>query len=395
MKTLLAYELKKLLNRKILWVALALGMALLVWLDMSIINNTSYAQGWHDVYAKYEGQVATEALQQRMQEDFSSYVAAHPGDFQEAWRDDQTGAVHYMANDSGYNYGISDAYNWLSQGMTVESVEAQYLDAKQQLENGVSQDGTPLGYNDIRFYEKIVRNGLRTPIIHDALFWLEVFYQARGISTGILTLAVAVLALLGLFNGEASARMEAVVLSARYRQRLASAKLVSGGIVVIVFTMFYLALHIGLSILVYGLTGMDAPAQTVFSAMDTTALTAGTVGFLILLVKALAIMACASAVAWASARFRNPLMSLLAAAAVLAVTMLVMVVSAIPDYYNSPVLTAILEHAALLPLKVTLDDVLYEVARPPQLTCLLVFPVVFTALFCWLAKRAFLRRRRA
>ena len=396
MGTLVGWELKKILNRKALWVALALGLALMVQTDTSVVHDgvSGYARGWHDTYAKYEGQVATEALRTRMQEDYEQYAAAHPESFQKAEFADETGEPAYYATDSGYYSGVDSAYIWLAQEYTVEYIQENYRNAAQELQSGVDGKGAPLEYYSIRFDREIVRNGVWTPVIHDSLLWTQYFYQFGSGLPGMLALAVAVLALLGLFNGEASARMEAVVLTVKARQRLAAAKLIAGAIVVAAVMALILLLHGGLYVWAYGFTGADVPARIVFSAMDITDLTALSMGVLLILTKALAVAACASAVAWASARFRHPLLSLLAVAAVLGAMMVGAVGQVIPHHYNSPFLVGFGEYAQRLPFPTVIGDNLYDIAHPQAVASLVLFPVAFGVLLCWLAYRAFLRRRK-
>ena len=188
MGMLVGWELKKILNRKALWVALALGLALMVQTDTSVVHDgvSGYARGWHDTYAKYEGQVATEALRTRMQEDYEQYAAAHPESFQKAEFADETGEPAYYATDSGYYSGVDSAYIWLAQEYTVEYIQENYRNAAQELQSGVDGKGAPLEYYSIRFDREIVRNGVWTPVIHDSPLWTQYFYQFGSGLPGML-----------------------------------------------------------------------------------------------------------------------------------------------------------------------------------------------------------------
>ena len=399
MKTLIAFELKKLVNRKVLWVVLALGLAMMAWADKEVIQyrTSGYLQGWRAVIAQYEGRTVTEAFRQQVLSDYNQYVAGNAEHFV-AYPSDAQGGVRYHSKGFDYYLGAGSAYDRLTQITTLESDQEQLLDAEQYLKSGTWEDGKPLDASSRRYFEQYVRQGPQTPGVHDAKGWQDYLDTGKSSLPGMVAMILSVLALLGSFNGEASARMEAVVLTTKARRRLAAAKLLAGGCVACAVALLFLTLHVGVFAWAYGLEGAGLPASQVFFHYATD-LTVAQAFALSNVATVLAVLACAAVAAWASAQFRHPLLALLVAGAVLGAMMgvdgLINTISNLSDSLLPDWVNLLHEYAFLLPASALYNHygVFYGMDEPIKLTFLGVFPLMLIALLCWLAKSSFLRQR--
>lgn len=84
MRTLIAFEFKKLLNRKTLWVALALVLAFAAYDTKGMWQSRfgGYVKGLRDASAHFEGQVLTDAVAAQARAMLLRYAQQHPEDFQ-------------------------------------------------------------------------------------------------------------------------------------------------------------------------------------------------------------------------------------------------------------------------------------------------------------------------
>ncbi len=404
MRTLLAFELKKILNRKTLWLALALGVVM--WVQ---VRGTGYiyerlsgrAQGFKDVTMQYEGQVLTEALQARIQADFDGYVAAHADRF--AWKTFSQGEPEEFTSlctteeALDYDDGVLDSFGSLTVARSLEERQERMRQNQQALASGEDEQGKPLTAKQRRAINEEILYLAVTPVVHYARGWQE-FFQSPN-ENGLWVLVAVVMALLGLFNGEASARMEPIVLTARSRRRAVAAKLLAAAMVAGGSVALFFGLQFAAMAYTWGLQGALLPA----TALDHVAVSMPiiVVFALTVLVLALAAMACAAVVAWASARFRHGLLSLLASGAILAGMAILwrnswMLMEPPYNLHGNTVYEVIREWLLALPIN-TLMDPIYMSDRVTDwgtLAQLVLLPMVLSALLCWLAVRAFLRRRK-
>ncbi len=403
MKTLLAYELKKLLNRKILWVALALAVGMWVQVRaIGIVNErlSGSVQAERDILGQYEGEVITEALQARLQQDMERYIAAHPDSFflMQIDENDPDSKEEYWPNEAATRYESSAwvTYYNLIGSRSLEDQQEYVRYAQQRLDDGTTEQGKPLTYQDKRRYQEIVQEGAIPSVIHYARGWEEFF---QGIDeNGFMAIVVIGLALLGLFNGEASARMEAILLTAKARRRAVAAKLLAATLVATGVAALFFGLRFAAVAFAWGLDGAMLPV----SAMNTH-YGAGTMPILPAfalssLALALAAVACGAIVAWVSARFRHGLLTLLVGGGIL--TAMALVWDFRPQLfkpiYGTLAFDWIHKFMSALPLTVLRDtyDLAELICQPSLLILLLAVPAALTVLLYWLAQRAVLRRRK-
>jgi hypothetical protein len=234
MKVLLAFEFKKLINSKAIWVALALSTALLALNSYNNIRLTldGSVGGMREVYARYEGQTLTDTLHERMPSDYRTYAAARPDEFQPSTVD-----LGYWAQFGHWHaYGMSMAYQSLMTRQTVEVLQTEWQQAKDALQTGISADGEKLSGETRQSYETLTSQPPVVPVIHYDLGWtdtsstflIDMMMSVTGVglsdvvSFGIV-LSLSVL-LIGLVGWGAERRMEPVVLTAARRKSALLAK---------------------------------------------------------------------------------------------------------------------------------------------------------------------------
>ena len=406
MKTLLACELRKILSRKVLWVVLALGVVM--WVQVrgtGIVRErlSGSTQGVKDVIAQYEGQVLTEALQARMKESFESYVAAHGDRFiadpEPVGNDDS----HWLPGEAAtpYDQGVWVTYANLSGQMSLEDLRESQRMFQQMLTTGVDEQGMALSADTRRSLNDRVRFFAATPMVRYAKGWEE-FFRAPN-ENGLWVLLATVVALLGLFGGETSAHMDAIVLTARNRRRAVAAKLLAGAIVSGGSAVLFFGLQFAAQAYAWGLQGAWLPA----SQVDIRYGSLPVAGVFALSVLALVLdaVACGAIVAWASARMRHVLLALLAAGAILGGMALLGMDSGTALQRQlrllfspySPVLQMVDWFVYALPVNTLMENypLAWNMSQAPTLILHLALPAGLAVMLSWLSSRAFLRRRRA
>ncbi len=403
MKTLLAYEFKKLLNRKIFWIALALCVGMWVQVRaIGIINErfSGSVQAERDVLRQYEGQVITEALQARIQQDFERYVAAHPDRFSLMQMDenDPGSKEEYWPNEAATRYESSvwATYYNLIGNRSLEDQQEFVRFAQQRLDKGTTEQGKPLTYQDRRTYQEVVKEGAIPAVVHYTRGWEE-FYQGID-ENGFMAIVVIGLALLGLFNGEASAHMDAVFLTAKARRRAVAAKLLAATAVATGIAALFFGLRFAAVAFAWGLDGATLPVSAMNRDYGVGTMPILPAFALSALVLALAAVACGAIVAWASARFRNGLLTLLAGGGILAAMALVWDFrpQLFQPIYGTLAFDWIHNFLSALPVTVLRDtyNLAEQISQPSLLVLLLAVPTGLTVLLYWLAQRAVLRRRK-
>jgi hypothetical protein len=116
------------------------------------------------------------------------------------------------------------------------------------------------------------------------------------------------------------------------------------------------------------------------------------------LVLVLAAVCCSVIVAWSSARFRHPLLILLIAGAILG-SMVVLQDNEMTLFCRgeeTPLFNGISWLLNMLPVNTLIHTYFLaeQVTMASKLAFLLAFPLALSTLLCWLAGRAFLRRRK-
>ncbi len=395
MGTLLRYELKKLLSRKLVWILLAVSLAALAFYNWPILQagTNGEARGLRNIYKQYEGRVVTDAFKQEVRQAYDKYVAAHPGSFEiNNWE----GEDYYFSNDEGYHTGVWRAYEEIIGTQSVEAQEKSLNEIKDLLKSGVHDDGRPLEFYSRERYEVMARNGITTPVIRYAWGWKHL-YGMDTIVPGVLLLFILGFGLLPVFYAERTARMEGMTLCARSQSKMAAAKLLAASCFTVGVALLFYGFNVAVAAVVYGLDGASLP-QTAINYWDgsTGAWTLGASYALSSLAIVLAALACAALVCISSTLFRHPLLSLLCASVSIALQIVAAdTLSHSLLQMSSPFWYQLNDYFAKLPAMTLVHQYIGSMAQANNAVFLIACPALIIALCCWLAPRLFLRRRKA
>jgi hypothetical protein len=396
MAILLRYELKKLLSRKIVWIALGLCIVSLMWYQWSYITDrtSGYVAGIRYAYSTFEGRIATNALREKVKETQRQYILAHPQDFRSHAGES---GVDYFPNRSGFSSGVQDAYDTILRTRTVEDWEEIKSRYEIELNDGYKEDGTPLSYSDYRSMQNDLADWEPTVIRYT-----EGWHRMQFLSGwGPLAMLLFLPGLTPLFAGETASRMDPILLCCVYRWKSVLCKMLAAVAFALMIMILFFVVQILLVACTYGLDGVSLPSSTLGSwSYGHKAQTIGLVYAKIGLVGLSAAVANAAVVSLASSLTRHSLHALL-----LGMTLIVAQCSAIifaygriwwgwtfwekfPWYYISEYLTYL---PSIVLYGMNSDFLLQE---PPAFPIVLGMTWLFTATCFALAYQSFLAPRR-
>ncbi len=244
MKILLAFEFRKLLNRRLLWIMLALCAAVQLLSGYGAIRHAlgGAVGGMKEVYARYDGQVITEDLKVRLLSDYREYAAAHPEEFKPSEAELGYWALDEQIWRRRHGSGVMLAYQDLLYSQTREEIETAWHNASAGLTAGTDADGKPLSPSMRRWYMQLTAQPPYIPTVRYDLGWTLSFGLQNLLDTAmmnigatmigytpigiLLTLLLLFLGLPG-FPGERGARMEPVLLTGGLRKTAAYAKILA------------------------------------------------------------------------------------------------------------------------------------------------------------------------
>ncbi len=316
MGLLFRYELKKLLNRKLTWLLLAVCVGILLNFDHGMLAGKDFVRGMRDVYDRYEGRVLTDALVKEALADSEAFAAAHEGEFGMV-DDGEINELRHTGRDA-YCSGAWQAFSEITHGTTREYCLERAASVQACLDNGCYENGKPLTQDDrARLKNDITMLTTRPPVVHYAEGWERLSLCNQFI--GMFPLFLLALCLTPLFAGERAAKLESVLLCAAKRKRASAAKLLAALTATLaIFIVLYGTQLLAVS-LTYGLDGAVSSAYYSnwgYARTDRTLLGifAGQALVWLSAMLALAILA-----ALFSSAFRNTLAAMLAYAALIAI----------------------------------------------------------------------------
>lgn len=307
MGALIGYELRKILSRRIVWGAIALGLFLLLYSNggISLIRARlgGRVQGMRDVYAQYEGQVLTDAVAAEAGAALNAYIAQNPDEF--VSHEDENGVIFSARDSYGYADGVWTAYMHIAYGTTYERKEKTESVLLARLESGTGKDGKPLTWREQCQLVYQLKEACQSSVIVYSEGYR--YLMEAGQIVGVLALGLLLLILPPLFAGEAAARMESVLLCAAGRKRAVRAKMAVAFAEGLGVWMLFYGGQILMIALTYGLAGAGAPYTGFY---DVFGWTMGGMLMTYLAVSLITTLAMAAVIAWMSAIFNRPLTAL-------------------------------------------------------------------------------------
>lgn len=395
MGILFRYELKKLLNRKLVWALVALFTAYLVYANWNTLarGTNGYVEGMRSVYAQYEGRVFTDALKGEVIKAYSEYVAMHPSQYKEYAILNDTSVY---TSDNGYYAGVSDAYVNIFSDETLEDFQGYYQDRVKRLKSIQESSGNLLTDSEKKYLEKSIREGITTPVVRYCAGWEEQ-YNTESQVPGWFLLSVLVYTLYPLFNKEYSSKMEGVMLCAGRRRQAAFAKMLAASCIAVGNAVLYFGIGTLFTLIAYGLDGAALPCSLTCLPVGNASMPIGALFALSYLATLLAAAACAALVACSSAASRNPLLSLLYAFALIVPQIVLgeMFRGGGEWMGDSQVAAFIQTYCTALPAELLLVQPVRQFINLDFAITAIALPAAVIALCFGLAPRLFLRRRKA
>ncbi len=401
MLTLLRYELKKLLSRRLVWLIVALCAAYVIFINRGYISHLmgGYVQGMKDVYAAYEGRVVTDAFRQEVKDAFEQYADDHPSHIQRREQPDGTVDIESTSMESDYYSGVCATYQEISFQTSVEGLIKMKQSAQKALTTGMDENGNPLLKFQRKEYEESIKAVPVTPVIRYAAGWDTQYFFFDFNATGPIMIGLLALIVLPLFGKERSSRLESILLCSPRRTPACIAKMLAAAVYAAALVVLFLGLELLISAITYGLEGAFAPSKIAPGLSNIASCLFG------LLATMLAAAACASLIALATTLTRNTLLALLIAAILIAVQVLIS--RAIDDgvsawlfrwiddrtleppwYYEYQV------HARMLPVNALLNNTVMGYGFN-YMAFTLGLPIGLSALLIWLSPKLFLKRRKS
>lgn len=286
--TLYKAELRKILCKKAVWIAMALGVAFVL-----VVGLTNLSADGRGAYVRYQETVLTELSGQKMDQDFFDHFHDEiKAEIQEHWDRYETinsydpGAIPINAAANLGKRAIYDLiYNVVRDRQAVTTVTAEeFYDAMQ---SNIVHDGRELGCSENEIHTWLETfNSIETPMTYTyAQAYLNIL-DVLFLIGWILFLNIAV-ALAGVFADEKTYRTDAMILSARNgRLPICMAKVLAGITVSLLQAMILFGVCFGVMFVFYGASGWDAVIQMVIPSSPWNI----TIGTMVLIYFALAVI---------------------------------------------------------------------------------------------------------
>lgn len=402
MKRLIGYEMKKLCSRRMVWVALALAMTLLITgnaINMVQDRLGGRVQGIRDVYARYEGRILTDAIAAQAWTELESYIAQHPDEFVSYDSDNEDSFNYFPVGYHDYAGGLWEGYIRLAQGWTVENQRDMRIRIEKMVNTGLDEDGKHLSQQHLDSYISYLAKDDIPPVITYFEGYAQLYNY--GQITGIITVFLVLLLTAWLFPVEQSARMESVALTTSQRRRCALSKMVVGALCALLAFVLFFGAELLAAALTYGLDGFGAPAGAVNAGWSEGTIGQAFTGRLALSLTAA--VATAALMTLLSAILRRSAVVLLTGGLATAIQVIAQQIASgymdmpsLRDFFNTAAGEVLQRIFTLLPAAALWSNgnLFYLGSRPGPVLLGLGISALITALSLWLAPRLWLRQRR-
>lgn len=282
-------EIKKILSRKSVWIAMAIsiGLVLLVGMtNLSADGHSAYVKEQEELLKAISGRPIDDEFLDSFKEEIKMQIDAHPELYDKMAAYDP-GAVYQNA---AANMGKSALYDLLYTVVRdrekVSKVTAdEFYEAMRE---DIIKDGSELGASDEELNTWLeIYDGIEKPMVYSyALAYLNLI-DVLFIIGWALILNISI-ALAGIFADEKTYRTDAMILSSKNgRLPVCAAKIAAGSTIAVTEAIVLLGLCIGVMFFFYGTTGWNAMIQNVIPSSPWNI----TIGTMMLLFITLAVLA--------------------------------------------------------------------------------------------------------
>ncbi len=291
--TLYGFELKKILMRKIVWITLAVMIALNIWIPFADLSSMGYWINGED-YTGYEfmaidrdaarklsGKTIDDTLLRKMQESYHNKEDTEPGttyeidrstgfqssvvsaDDAESEETDTPGNKTDIKNARKYAPLFTYITEFISDHDTALNVNAEELYQERQREVSQCWIDQLLSEDEISYWEK-KEHQITIPLTYEyTKGWIDLFKHICPLNYMLLLLTAMCLS--GVFSIEHLRKTDQLILCSRHgKGSLYLAKILAGITFAIVSALLLFLVSAGTSLLIYGADGFHAALQLAF-----------------------------------------------------------------------------------------------------------------------------------
>lgn len=274
MKTLFYFELKKIVNRRILWVCLSISFVLIVVTVGGTLLGSYYIDG-ERIGSNYEMFQIDAAYQRAL--DGRAIDEVLLSEMQEAYRKVPLDAEQYSLTEEYQKYAraYSVIYNYVRQTTGLSGIEllenvtnAEDLHVKRMERQEVRWNDNLLSEVEKDFWRN-QESKIQSPIV---------FQYAEGYSVltssvytvGLLTIFMVSVCLAGVFPEEHVKRTDKMILSSKHgRGDIYKAKFMAGLLVAFLMSFTFVLITFGTAFVIYGAEGYDAAFQLIYAGSSS------------------------------------------------------------------------------------------------------------------------------
>lgn len=258
-------EFKKIISKKMVWIAMAAGLAFVL-----LIGMMNFSSDGKSAYVKYQSATLREISGQKMDENFfenfknkvSLEINEHPERYEQILEYDPGAVFNNAASNIGQKALYDSIYNVLRDRHAVEIVTSgSFYEAMRQ---DIIHDGKELGATDteidiwLKEYDSIEK-----PIVYSYALSYTNIMDVLFMVGWILFLNITV-ALCGLFSDENHHRTDALILSSKNgRLPVVLAKICTGISISLLQTIILCGGFLAIMFALYGTSGWNAMIQNV------------------------------------------------------------------------------------------------------------------------------------
>lgn len=266
-KLLMLYkaELRKILSKKSVWVALSIGLIFVL-----LVGLTNFSSDGMEIYVKYQEETLSAVSGQKMDDDFfenyhnmvKKEIAEHSELYEKIESYDQY-AVYMNASDSIGMKALYDLiYGVVRDRTVIPDLSAE--DFYESMRYDIEKDGRELGCSqeEISVWLDIF-DSIDKPIVYSYALSYQNVLDVLFLISWVLVINISI-ALSGVFADEKTCKTDAMILSTRNgRNPVCMVKLLAGITVAVSQAFILICVCFGIMFLLYGSAGWNAMIQNV------------------------------------------------------------------------------------------------------------------------------------
>ena len=281
-------EIKKIMSKKSVWIAMAIGIALVLLVgltNLSADGHSAYVKEQEKLLLAISGRSIDDEFLDSFRNEMDKQIEEYPELYDMVAANDPGAVYQNAAGNIGKSALYDFLYNVVRNRDKISEVTAdEFYEAMRE---DIIKDGTELGSSaeELNTWLEIY-DGIEKPMAYSyALAYLNIL-DVLFIIGWVLILNISI-ALAGIFADEKTYRTDAMILSSKNgRKPVCLAKIAAGSTVAVAEALILLGLCLGTMFFFYGATGWNAMIQNVIPSSPWNI----TIGTMMLIYIALAVL---------------------------------------------------------------------------------------------------------